>query len=343
VTPVGARDDVAVVGGVEQVVVADRACRCLVQEEVDRRDGTGRVGRTGCRGASHLEEGIGAALRLGPDEVAGGDVADAESFDCVVPVVGEFAIDVPGEDLEELGAADVVEDGVDVEVTIGGLDHRDVATRSVAFGAFECGDGVGEGFPGACEAFEVVEGGVHGVDHQLADPDGQCAGRDARVRGDRCHDPGLGDADLPCGLGGVPDRSVAAKLRLLDASMGFGTRELQGVFQPGLGREEPVPGERSCGVDVVGDRDAGGVDLTSQLLDAPCPGRTGGRVEPGRIDGMEDRDGLGGVFDHCVDPLRIDRRAHASRETYIGDRIESTRRRIVPEPHHRPARLRRGA
>jgi hypothetical protein len=47
---------------------------------------------------------------------------------------GEFAVDVPAEDFEELGAADVVELGVQAPGTVGFLVDAGGAAQPVAFG-----------------------------------------------------------------------------------------------------------------------------------------------------------------------------------------------------------------
>jgi hypothetical protein len=84
---VGACGDVAVGERVEGVAVGDGLGARFVEEEVDGRQRSLPVGRAGGSSAGRLEE-------------------------CVGPIAGEFAVDVPAEDFEELGAADVVEAGV---------------------------------------------------------------------------------------------------------------------------------------------------------------------------------------------------------------------------------------
>ncbi len=63
-------------------------------------------------GAGHVEEGVGAALGFGAAQFRDVDVAVTEAVDGVVPVLGEFLVGVPAEDLEEFGDADVVEAAV---------------------------------------------------------------------------------------------------------------------------------------------------------------------------------------------------------------------------------------
>ncbi len=64
----------------------------------------------GCAG--HGEEGVGSALGFGAAQRGGVDVAVTQALGGFFPVGVEFSVDVPAEDLEEFGAADVVEECV---------------------------------------------------------------------------------------------------------------------------------------------------------------------------------------------------------------------------------------
>jgi hypothetical protein len=176
---------------------------------------------------------------------------------------------------------------------------------AVAFGSGCGADRVGQGFEGEGSAFELDVGEVHGVDHQFPDASGEGVGIDAGVGGDACHQPGLGDADLAAGERVVPHRDRPAQPGLLEAAVGFGTRELQPVLHPRLGGEEPLVAERQGGVEVIGHRDARCGDLSAELFDADRPRLGGGSVELGGVDRLEHRQTLRAVLDDGCHPLGI--------------------------------------
>jgi hypothetical protein len=251
-----------------------------VEEEVHGRQRSLPVGWACGGGAGHVEECVGSPLGLGAAQFRHVDVAVTEAGDGVGPVAGELAVDVPAENLEELGSADVVESGVQTPRSIGLLVHGGGAEFAVVLGLGGGADGVGECFEGECSAFELDVGEVHRVDHQFPDASGEDVGVDAGVGGDACHEPCLGDTDLSAGEGVVPHCDGATQPGFLEASVGFGTRQLQAVLHPGFGGEVALVAERQGGVEVIGHRDAGGGGLAAELFDTDRPRCRGGRVEP---------------------------------------------------------------
>ncbi len=111
--------------------------------------------------------------------------------------------------------------------------------------------------------------------------------------------------------------------------MGFAAGELQVVFHPVLGGEEPEITKRLRGVEVIGDCDGGGVGLAAELFDPGRPRRGGGAVEVGGIERFEHRQPLCAVLDRRGNPFRIDLQVSADGD--VDDRIEP-RGRISPIP-----------
>ncbi len=202
--------DVAVVGRVEWLAVSDGGGGVFVEEEVDRGQRAAAFGWVGSGGAGHGEQCVGASLRFGAAQLGDVDVAVTETGDGFFPVGVEFSVDVPAEDFEELGAADVVEEGVEAPRAVRVLQDAGGAASTVAFEFLGGAVGVGEHFPGEGSSFELDVGQVHGVDHQLPDSAHQDVGFDAGVGGDACHQSGLGDADLAGGECVVPHGHGAA-------------------------------------------------------------------------------------------------------------------------------------
>ncbi len=73
-------------------------------------------------------------MGFGAAECGGVDVAVTETVGGFGPVAGEFAVDGPAEDFEELGSADVVESGVQTPGSVGLLIDGGGAELVVAFG-----------------------------------------------------------------------------------------------------------------------------------------------------------------------------------------------------------------
>ena len=180
-------------------------------------------------------------------------------------------------------------------------------------------------------------GQVHGVDHQLPDPAYEQVGFDAGVGGDAGHQSGLGDADLAGGECVVPHGHGAAQAGFLDSAVGFAAGELQVVFHPVLGGEEPEITKRLRDIEMIGHGDGGGVGLTAELFD-PCGPRHGGRlVEVGGIERFEHRQPLCAVLDRRGNPLRT-HHTSVGADGDVGDRIEGALivGRIPVEPVAQP-------
>ncbi len=227
--------------------------------------GRGRLrpgGHAAC-GACHLEECVGAALGLGAGELGDVHVVVAVFGHRGLPVVLEFAVDVPGEDLQELRAADVVEFGVEVPAAVGILQHHRVPSDPVAFGLVVRPDRVSQGFPCQRSAFELHERDVHGVGHQVPHPSNQHVRLDARVGGDAGHQPGLSDTDLSAGQCVVPHPHTLTESGCLDPTMGLSTRQLQVEAHPALRGEESQVLEWLGGVEMVSHCDRCGLALAA--------------------------------------------------------------------------------
>jgi hypothetical protein len=131
------------------------ASSCWVEQEVDRWQRPVAAWRARGCSSSHLEQGVGAALGFGAGEFGGVDVAVAEFGDGGLPVVVEFAVDVPGEDLQELRAANIVELRVEVPAAVRVLGHHRVASLTVAFGLVLGTDRVCQRFEDQGATFEL--------------------------------------------------------------------------------------------------------------------------------------------------------------------------------------------
>ncbi len=232
------------------------------------------------------------------------DVALAEAASRFLPIAVELAVDVPGEDLEEFGPADVVERGMQGPAPVGLLVHDRGTALPVAFGLLGGADRVGERFEGESAAFELDVRQVHGVDQQLPDPVVEHIGGDARVGGDACHQSGLGDTDLPGGERVVPHFHGAAQPGFLQSTVCLCPGQLQVVLHPRLGGEEPLVAERLGGVEMIGDGDACSGGLAAQLFDPGRPRRDGGGVEARRVEPLEQRQALSAVLDHRMPSTR---------------------------------------
>jgi hypothetical protein len=93
-------------------------------------------------------------LRFGAAQRAHVDVALTEAERRVLPVPVELAVDEPTEDLEELGAADIVEDCVQVPGSVRVLVDTGGAALTVAFEFLGGAERIGECLPGERSSFE---------------------------------------------------------------------------------------------------------------------------------------------------------------------------------------------
>ncbi len=265
---------------------------------------------------------VGAALGFGAGEFGRIHIALAEAIDRDSPVVVEFAVDVPGEDLQELGSADLIKRGVQRPAAVGVLVHHRVAAGLVAFGLVRGADRVGQRFPRQCAAFELDEGDVHGVGHQIPHTLDEHVRFDARVRSDTRHQPGLGDTDLAAGQRVVPHPDRLPQPGLLHPPMRLSTRQLQMMLHPRLRGEEPKILERLRSIEMLGHRNARCGGLAAQLLDTLRPRHRRGGIEPGRINTLQQRQPLRTMLHHRRNPLRAGCRDITDRD--IGHRIKPT-------------------
>ncbi len=110
--------------------------------------------------------------------------------------------------------------------------------------------------------------------------------------------------------------------------MGFAAGELQVVFHPVLGGEEPEITKRLRDIEMIGHRDASGVGLAAELLDPFRPRHGGGLVEVGGIERFEHRQPLRAVLDRRSNPLRT-HHTSVGADGDVDDRIKAA---VIDQP-----------